>query len=169
MKLRQPHDKNDFFLIPLFLLLGYASYWIQKTYPFIQTKADLSGLFFLLICFFFGPHCADDACGWYDPMDRYKNASVHQTQLVFSVLVSKLRDFYHAVFVDNIWDVFAYSSPFNFGHCCNLFFSIACSRHATTRLWSDFYDFIWNFYDFIWDSSTLSVVRLIHNFNLNPQ
>ena len=52
MKLRQPHDKNDFFLIPLFLLLGYASYWIQKTYPFIQTKADLSGLFFLLICFF---------------------------------------------------------------------------------------------------------------------
>ena len=54
MKLRQPHDKNDFFLIPLFLLLGYASYWIQKTYPFIQTKADLSGLFFLLICFFSG-------------------------------------------------------------------------------------------------------------------
>ena len=54
MKLRQPHDKNDFFLIPLFLLLGYASYWIQKTYPFIQTKADLSDLFFLLICFFSG-------------------------------------------------------------------------------------------------------------------
>lgn len=54
MKLFQTHDKSDFFLIPLFALFGYASFWMQKTYPFIQTKADLSGLFFLLICFVSG-------------------------------------------------------------------------------------------------------------------
>ncbi len=54
MKLFQAHDKNDFFLIPLFGALGFASFWIQKTYPLIQTKPDLSGLFFLLICFLSG-------------------------------------------------------------------------------------------------------------------
>lgn len=54
MQLFKTNDKNDLYLIPVFTLLGFASFWLQKTYPFIQTKADLSGLFFLFICFISG-------------------------------------------------------------------------------------------------------------------